>query len=84
MTSRESGLRRVGGITAALAAAGVAGTVLVACAVGNQSSSTDTSSTSSTSSSSTSDSSSSGSDYSGSVTDGGSSSGQADASTGGS
>jgi hypothetical protein len=29
--AREKGLRRVGGITAALAAAGVADTVLVAC-----------------------------------------------------
>ena len=86
VNARESGLRRVGGITAALAAAGLAGTVLVACAVGDESSTTtsdtSTSDSSSSTSSSTSDKSSSG-DYSGTVSSGSSSSG-ADASSGGS
>jgi hypothetical protein len=85
VTSREKGLRRAGGITAALAAAGVAGTVLVACTVGTDSSaSTSSNSNSSTSDSSSTDSGKSSSDYNGRVSgDSGSSSG-ADAGSGGS
>jgi hypothetical protein len=80
MAARENGLRRVGGLTITLAAAGVAGAVLVACTVGTQPSTSDTSSSSTSDSKSSSTSS---GDYSGGVSSD-SGSGGADASSGGS
>jgi hypothetical protein len=76
MAARENGLRRVGGLTVTLAAAGAAGAVLVACTVGTQPSTSDTPSSSSRSSTSS-------GDYSGGVSSD-SGSGAADASSGGS